>query len=142
MDKCPVCNEKYKSTPLFLPCGWTVCDTHIKNDEIKQCFQCDNEHNAKSGEYKINQQVLTNMKNEQLRMKVESEKKKLSDFKNTVDYPVQFIEKVYETHLKELQNRMEKVQSILEKYVTSQKELIDEAKKEHLRRYSQDEQKF
>ncbi len=139
--KCPVCKEKYKSTPLFLPCGWTVCDTHFKNDDLKQCFACGIEHNA--NECKINQQVLTMVKSEQQRKSCESFKEKVLDLKNsTLENAVQHIENIYGTRLKEFETRMKKVQSIIRNYLKLQANLINAAKEEHLKRFKQDEQKF
>jgi hypothetical protein len=38
LDCCIICDAFFTSTPIFLPCGWTICDSHLKNDELKSHY--------------------------------------------------------------------------------------------------------
>lgn len=44
MNRCDFCFENFKqSTPYLLPCGYSICATHIINDRFN-CIYCDVEH--------------------------------------------------------------------------------------------------
>lgn len=39
--KCNFCNKIFKSEPMHLPCGWTVCSEHL-NIQLMDCVVCKN----------------------------------------------------------------------------------------------------
>ena len=53
-QKCRVCNEDFQTTPILLPCGWTVCDLHLKNNELFNCVICQGSHKPNDRAYIIN----------------------------------------------------------------------------------------
>jgi hypothetical protein len=54
---CEYCKTQFDSTPKFLPCGWTICESHLNNNQFNNCKFCSKKH-AFQANYPTNTQVV------------------------------------------------------------------------------------
>jgi hypothetical protein len=80
--KCKVCKKEYQSSPVILPCGWTVCESHVNNNEIAQCPYCGKAHFSDDGtQYHVNRTVEVHLNQKKLKDGITRADFKLTYFK-------------------------------------------------------------
>ena len=89
---CQVCKKEYQTTAVFLPCGWTVCDYHIKNNDLEQCLFCGISHRINDGQkYLTNKPIEINLNKKRLRESIGKAKERLEEFRRIQDDPYNFV---------------------------------------------------
>ena len=127
---CPVCKEKYRSTPVVLPCGWTVCDKHLKNDDLKTCASCKANHSQTNEKdlfkFPVNKSIDLQLKLHETYEILQRTLAKYKNFKVAYDDPYGYIDGFFERLLKEISNREEEVIiSIREHFALINKQVTD-----------------
>jgi hypothetical protein len=84
---CPVCKEQFKTTPVVIPCGWTVCDVHIRNNELTNCALCHGSHLSENATYPINKAFEIHMKALRTNESINQVSEKLTDLKTIQKEP-------------------------------------------------------
>ena len=91
---CQVCKKEYQSTCVFLPCGWTVCDLHVKNDDLAQCLFCGQSHrlaDAPAARFPVNKPVEIQLGKRRMRDSLASAQERLDDFRRLQHDPYQYV---------------------------------------------------
>jgi hypothetical protein len=79
---CKVCKKEYQTTPVILPCGWTVCESHVNNNEIVQCVFCSKSHFTSDGtQYSVNRSIEIHLNQKKLKDGITRTDFKLTYFK-------------------------------------------------------------
>jgi hypothetical protein len=65
---CKICKKEYQTTPVILPCGWTVCESHVNNNEIVACVFCGKSHFTSDGtQYNVNRSIEIHLNQKKLK---------------------------------------------------------------------------
>jgi hypothetical protein len=127
-----ICSKFYQSTPVVLPCGWTVCDTHVKNGElIFGCKYCKKSH-EKDGAYTVNMQMNMKFNEKKMWQNLERLARELADFKSIQNDPYNYAYDFFsniknQIHLGE-QEAIQAVQNHFDLMLTKIDEIMSEFK--------------
>jgi hypothetical protein len=112
---CPFCGEFFKSTPIVLPCGWTVCDYHVKNNELLNCFKCNSAHVA-TGEYLVNKSLEMHWNLIKTQQNLDRTFNKISEFRLACANPYNYSLNYYDKLLNEINNREKESMNVVRAY--------------------------
>jgi hypothetical protein len=104
ISNCPLCGDFFKSTPIVLPCGWTVCDFHVKNNELVNCFKCSATHLA-TGEYLVNKSLGMHWNLVKTQQNLDRTFNKISEFRLASTNPYHYTLNYYDNLLNEINKR-------------------------------------
>jgi hypothetical protein len=111
---CQVCKREYQTAAVFLPCGFTACDFHLKNNDLDQCVFCGSAHRIGDGHrYLINKPIEINMGKKRLRESITRARERLDDFRRIQDDPNHFVNDYFDKLVKQVHAReAEIIQSV------------------------------
>ena len=140
--RCQICLLNFQSSPIVLTCGWTVCDTHLKSDELTKCALCKKNHRIGDGKINpINKSVEIQLNKLELMESYVKISRRIIDLKQALrdpyDYIYQYFEKlIYKIDLR----REETIESVKDHFNSIIERLIEE--RDRLKANLQDETKF
>jgi hypothetical protein len=128
--KCPICKDRFKSTPIFLPCGWTVCDTHVSNSSLTNgCSMCGDKH-SDSSEYRVNKPVAIQLNLQRVAEKLDRTADKLARFKAIQRDPLAFVSELSEELVNQVLSReVETIRSLHARFSSTKKSIHEMANK-------------
>ncbi len=129
---CIFCNQEFQSIPIILPCSYTVCDFHVKCDDLVKCLFCDQNHKtSENNKYPVNRVEEIKLKNKSIKKDLREMEQTLKDFQTIQDDPnvhvYNYFEKlrgkiherkdeIVESITQHFESMLEKIDSILKKY--------------------------
>jgi hypothetical protein len=128
-----VCKKDYQSTPIFLPCGWTVCELYLTNSDLKKCVFCHKRHHKNDGSaYPINKPLEIQFNRARLNESIDKASKKLEELKLVQKDPYNFVYDYFgkilnEVHIREA-NTIESIKSHFDKIIKQIEEVRDRFK--------------
>jgi hypothetical protein len=125
---------------MVLPCGWTLCETHLLNEKfIKKCSQCDKCHKYEKNESKftVNRSVLNFILYEKQKEKRNKILKKIQNFKEISKSPRQYILNLFDSLIVDVKERKNKSVSRLEKHFDSLIDCLYEIRAKFLEDYNE-----
>ena len=136
---CVFCNEEYKSNPIVLPCGWTICEDHLKNGEISNCRFCKKQHKYEPNKH-LNIKVLTLLKRKKQAKEINELEKSVEELKTALNDPEYYIDNYFRKLIDEMQLRKEEILESIKKYFEDKIDKIEERKASLIQRLKQNEE--
>jgi WD40 repeat protein len=131
--KCHFCKNDYQSTPIFLPCGWTVCQIHLENNDLKECVFCTESHRKNDGKsYPVNKPADIHFNKCRLEESIQKASEKLEGLKLVQTDPYNFFYEYFEKLLNKVHIRegevLESIKSHFDTVIHEIKEIRDKYK--------------
>jgi hypothetical protein len=139
--KCPICKDRFKSTPIFLPCGWTVCDTHVHSSLASCCSMCGKKHSAES-EYHINKPVAIQLNITKFTEHLDRVAKKLARVKQVQRDPLSYLIDLSQELTSQISAREIDAIRALHAYFSSAKKSVNDMVSKHRANSNQVNKKY
>jgi hypothetical protein len=140
---CEYCKKRYDSDPIFLPCGWTACESHLLGDEFTSCKFCFKHHkydNSTQNSYSINRQVLVLVLNQEKQMYyIKKLEKTIVDSKLAKKSPDMYVYDRLTDLINDLQLRKEQTIESIKLYYEKEIDKYEKMRQEHVKTISQNE---
>lgn len=126
---CPLCKERYKSAPIVLPCGWTICEIHLQNFDFNNCPSCKSTHPAQANsKFPVNKSVEIQLKLIELVENFSRTKERFDNFKLAYNDPGVFVDDFFNQLVEKVNKRRGEVVESVNRYFESMIVKINEAK--------------
>lgn len=128
---CKLCMREYDSTPVILPCGWTVCSDHLESDDLADCVFCHRTHHIDDGgQYPINKPLEISVNQKKVHESLKRADEKIDAFRTLqIDPHQKYVHKYYESMVVKVEQRRDEIIKAIEAHfepmVNKLKELRD-----------------
>ena len=96
---CTHCRERFKSTPVILPCGWSVCDIHLaKSSSGFACTKCSAFHTS-SVAYTVNRSLEIRLSFANAQSRLDQTIQRLSEFREVKRDPHKYVDSFFNEFL-------------------------------------------
>jgi hypothetical protein len=136
---CDFCFKEFETNPIILPCGWTVCEQHLKNRELLKCRFCIQKHEYEPNKH-VNMKVLTLLNKEKQARKLKELEQSVEEFKTVFNDPEYYIDNIFRELIDKMQQRKEETLESIKNYFENEIDKIEERKASLLQRLKQDEE--
>jgi hypothetical protein len=116
-----------------LPCGWTVCDRHIRNNDLVNCPGCHANHSQhKEHRYPVNKTIDLQLKLYETNENLNRAFVKFADFKNAYNDPFGYINQFFEQLIELTFKREDEVIESVHAHFESVRDHVNERRNRYL----------